>query len=119
MINSSDLSYEILNEDNNQTSLEDYLQNLEIDYNYDPFVLINHFIISDILPHYNNLVECNFFREDEYGDPAIEYYIKVVGDLSFSEEKRIHKNILKEIKMYTDDLDYFDEFEEISIILIR
>ena len=120
MINSSDLNYEVLNEDNgNQSSLEDYLQNIEIDYNYDPFVLINHFIISDILPNYDNLVECNLFKEDEYGDPVNEYYIKFVGNLSFSEEKQIHKEILKEIKKYTEDLDFFDEFKEISIFLIR
>ena len=49
----------------------------------------------------------------------IEYYIKIVGNLSFSEEKEIHENILKEIKMYTDGLNYFDEFEKISIFLIR
>ena len=120
MINSSDWNYEVLYEDNgNQSSLEDYLQNIEIDYNYDPFVLINHFIISDILPNYDNLVECNLFKEDEYGDSVNEYYIKFVGNLSFSEEKQIHKEILKEIKKYMEDLDFFDEFKEISIFLIR
>ena len=104
---------------NTENSLEEYLQNIDSDYVYDPFVLINNFIISDIIPRYDNLVECNLFKEDEYGNPANEYYIRFVGNLSFSDEKQLRKNIRSEIKNYVNDLDYFDEFKEISIFLIR
>lgn len=118
--NSNEWDYEIL-EDNFESplSLEKYLQNITVDYNYDPFILIRNFIISDILPSFDNLVECNLFKEDEYGDPVNEYYIRFVGDLSFTEEKIMHRAILNEIKAYVEDLGYFDEFKEISIFLIR
>ena len=120
VLSSNEYDYEVLeNTYETNSSLEDYLCGIDVDYNYDPFVLINHFIISNILPKYDNLVECNLFREDEYGEPANEYYIKFFGNLSFSEEKQLHKDILKEIKDYADDLDFFDDFKEISIFLIR
>lgn len=103
----------------NHYSLEEYLQNIDFDYKYNPFVLINNFIIGDIIPRYNNLVECNLFKEDEYGDPTHDFYIRITGNLSFSEEKQLRKEIYGEIKKFADDLDYFDEFNEISIFLIR
>ena len=103
----------------NHHSLEEYLQNIDFDYKYDPFVVINNFIVSDIIPRYSNLVECNLFKEDEYGDPAYDFYIRIIGDLSFSEEKQLRKKIYGEIRKYAEDLDYFDEFNKISIFLIR
>ena len=103
----------------NHHSLEEYLQNIDFDYKYDPFVMINNFIVSDIIPRFSNLVECNLFKEDEYGDPTYDFYIRITGDLSFSEEKQLRKMIYDEIKEYANDLDYFDEFNKISIFLIR
>ena len=89
------------------------------DYKYDSFVVFNNFIIDEIIPRYDNLVECNLFKEDEYGDPTYDFYIRIKGNLSFSEEKRLRKRIYDEIKKYANDLDYLNEFNEISIFLIR
>lgn len=100
-------------------SLDDYLNNLKTDYNYDPFISFKNFIISDILPSYKNLIECNLFKEDEYGEPINDYYIKFIGDLSFSERKKLNKKIINEVKSYAKDFSLLDEFKEISIFLIR
>ena len=89
------------------------------DYKYDSFVVFNNFIIDEIIPRHNNLVECNLFKEDEYGDSTYDFYIRIKGNLSFSEEKRLRKRIYDEIKKYANDLDYLNEFNEISIFLIR
>ena len=110
---------EILEKHYNNHHLEEYLQNIDFDYKYDSFVVFNNFIIDEIIPRYDNLVECNLFKEDEYGDPTYDFYIRIKGNLSFSEEKRLCKRIYDEIKKYAGDLDYLNEFNEISIFLIR
>ncbi len=109
----------ILEKHCNNHNLKEYLHNIDFDYRYDPFVVFNNFIINEIIPRYNNLVECNLFKEDEYGDPTHDFYIRITENLSFSEEKQLRKRIYGEIKKYADDLDYLKEFNEISIFLIK
>ena len=108
-------NYILMNHDSiSYPSLNDYLNNLETDYNYDPFILFKNFIISDIIPKFDNLVDCTLFKEDEYGEPINDYYIKFIGDLSFSDKKQLRKKIIKEIMEYANDLEFFEEFKEIS-----
>ena len=109
-LNSQNIIYPTLNE---------YLDNIKTDYTYNPFILIRNYIISDIIPIYENLASCEMFKEDEEGNEEIEYYIKFVGHLSFSERKELHYTILEKIKEFLYDMGFFDEFKEISIFLIK
>ena len=119
MISTFDVYETTVGMDSDSDSLNEYLQNIIVDYNYNPFILIKNFIISDILPNYDNLADCTLFREDEYGEPSIEFYIKFVGNLSFTERKQLHRSIIEEIKEYAIDSDFLDDFKEISVFLVR
>ena len=106
-------------QNNTYPTLNEYLNNIKTDYTYNPFILIKNYITSDIIPIYENLASCKMFKEDEEGNEEIEYYIKFVGNLSFSERKQLHYTILEKIKEFLYDMGFIEEFKEISIFLIK
>lgn len=84
------------------------------------YTLIYNFIIDNILDKYDELDSCEIFYEDEEGNPAIEYYIKYSGNLSFEQLNQLDYEILEKINNFCISSKFMDdEFENMNIFLVK
>ena len=84
------------------------------------YTLIYNFIVDNILKEYDVLDSCELFYEDEDGNPAIEYYIKYVGNLSFDQLKKLDYEILEKIDNFCISSKFIDdEFEKMDVFLVK
>ena len=83
------------------------------------FSMIHEFILSEILPQYEELLTCDFFNEDIDGNPSNEYYIRFKKDLSIKKRNQLHYEILEKIYNYCKKNNFPLSFKKITLILTR
>ncbi|WP_292474259.1 hypothetical protein [Methanosphaera sp.] len=83
------------------------------------FSQIYNYILTDILPEYDELISCDLFDEDVMGNLSKEYYIRFSNNLNIEERNKLHFEILKKINEYCKKSKFPSAFKEITIILTR
>lgn len=80
---------------------------------------IYNYILTNILPEYEELVSCDYFDKDIVGNPSREYYIRFNNNLNIEERNKLHFEILNKINEYCKESEFPSAFKEITIILTR
>lgn len=83
------------------------------------FSEVYSFILQNIISKYDELISCNMLHEDIEGNPAIEFFIKFDGNLSFKQRKGLTYNVLEDIYNFCIDSGFPQVFKEIPVFLIK
>lgn len=95
------------------------IENRIVDDYEDSYTKIYNFILSNLIPKYNELVCCDIFHEDIEGNPSNEYRIKYGEDLSFTKRNDLHYKILEDINNFCVVSKFPSVFNNLTVLLIK
>lgn len=101
-----------------------YLNNLFNNHNNindeeSKYYMIYDYILSEIIPKYDEIYSCDMFHEDEDGYPCIRYYLRYDMKLTFEEREKIHHEILVELYDYSKKQNITREFMKTTIFMVE
>lgn len=91
----------------------------QVNSSYYSYHKIYEFILYNIVQNSKILSSCNMIDEDEDGNPSIEFYIKYLDDLTYSQRKKLTYDVLENIYNFCIDSGFQNKFHDISIFLIK
>lgn len=86
---------------------------------YGEYYSIRDFILTSIVPKYDELATCELYFEDEVGNPAFEYYIKSKVKLPYSKWDEMTSQIIALIYDFCLNSNLVETFKTISIFLVK
>lgn len=92
---------------------------LDIQRIYEEYYLIRDFILTGIVPKYDELSDCELCFEDETGNPSFEYFIKSKMELPYSKWDELTCEIISMIYEFCIHSNFEEIFKTISIFLVR